>query len=127
MRLTLGILALYALVASVLWGVRHGWVLPPTLSASVPPSFDQEKFLTGVKQVGVVVGLTAPVPVEGKLVTDAQVLGTAYDPASGILRVWVSGTVRSAPFVFSSNCYVAEAGGWFCTRATDVGGLMRVH
>ncbi len=123
MRLGILIAAMYLLVLGVGLGLDKGWFQLPVPPA---PVFDEAKFTAGIREIGVVAFFNALVPVEGKLVTDIRVRGTTYSPATRSLTVWLSAMVRGTNFIFTADCRVAEAGGWFCFRPVDIGGFIRV-
>lgn len=126
MRLAVAIFAIYLLVLIVGYGLNKGLILLPAPEPIPAPAFDEPRFVGGVKEVGVVAYFNGLVPIEGKAVSEIKVHGTAYNPGSRLLKVWLSAAVRGTYFIFTSDCYVAEAGGWFCTRPVDSGGYIRV-
>ena len=99
----------------------------PVAEPSPAPLFDDMKFVLGVRDVGVVVYANSLVPVGGKEVTDIRVRGETYNPSSRTLTVWLSAMARGTAYVFTAECHVAEAGGWFCSRPIDAGGYIRVN
>ena len=126
MRLAGAVLLLYLLIVGTGYALTKGWIewppLPGVQYAPAPP-FDEAKFMNGVKQIGVLAGLV----VEGRAVTDIRVQGTAYNPATRTMQVWMSANARGVYSVFLADCRVADAGGWFCARPVDAGGVMRLN
>jgi hypothetical protein len=118
---------MYLLVLGAGYALNQGWVQLPVVEQRPTPIFDEATFIAGIKQIGVVAFMDKLVPVEGKALTDIRVHGSAYNPATRSLIVWSSATARGAYFVFTSDCRIAEAGGWFCTRPVDAGGYVRVN
>lgn len=127
MRLAIGISAMYLLVLLSGFAINEGWVRLPTSPQKPTPIFDEVKFLAGVRQIGVVAYLDKLAAVEGKALTDIRVHGSAYNPATHTLMVWLSTTARGSYYVFTSDCRIAEDSGWFCTRPVDAGGYIRVN
>jgi len=127
MRLAIGIIAIYLLVLGGGYALNQGWVRLPEPEALPAPIFDEARYLVGVQQIGAVAFIDKLVSVEGKALSDLRIHGTAYNPATHTMMVWVSATVRGAYFVFTSECHTATAGGWICTRPVDAGGYIRVN
>ncbi|MEI7711661.1 MAG: hypothetical protein WCI94_09525 [Rhodospirillales bacterium] len=127
MRSAILIFAMYVLVIGAGYGLNKGWVQLPVAEPSPAPPFDDMKFVLGVRDVGVVVYANSLVPVGGKEVTDIRVRGETYNPSSRTLTVWLSAMARGTAYVFTAECHVAGAGGWFCSRPIDAGGYIRVN
>ena len=127
MRLAVLIFSLYALVFGVGYGLNKGWIVLPVADLPHAPPFDDMKFVIGVREAGVVVYSNSLVPVGGKEVNDIRVRGETYNPSSRTLTVWLSAIAHGTPYVFTADCHLAEAGGWFCSRPIDAGGYVRVN
>ena len=127
MRSAIVIFAMYVLVIGAGYALNKGWVQLPVAEPSPAPLFDDMKFVLGVRDVGVVVYANSLVPVGGKVVSDIRVRGETYNPSSRTLTVWLSAMARGTAYVFTAECHVAEAGGWFCSRPIDAGGYIRVN
>ncbi len=127
MRLAVLIFAIYALAVGAGYGLNKGWIQLPVADPAPAPAFDDMKFVLGVREAGVVIYVNSLVSIVGKEVTDIRVRGETYNPASRTLTVWLSATARGSAYVFTADCHVADAGGWFCSRPIDAGGFVRVN
>jgi|GEM_PF-2454892 len=126
MRLAGAVLLFYVLILGTVYGLTKGWIdwpLLPGMQSAVAPPFDEVKFINGIRQVGVMAGQV----VDGRVLTDIRVQGTAYNPGARTMQVWISATVRGLYSAFVSECRVADAGGWFCARPVDAGGVIRLN